>query len=82
MSPLLQTGVVVAIVLACTLSLLRRFLPRLSWQSQARLSYFLEREGRPAWLRRLGLALRPPIAASASASACGTGGCNACQGCK
>ncbi|HBD18872.1 MAG TPA: hypothetical protein DC063_01380 [Arenimonas sp.] len=80
MSPLLQTLVVAVIVLACTLSLLRRFLPRLSWQSQARLSYFLEREGRPAALRRLGLALRPPIAASASA--CGTGGCNTCQGCK
>jgi hypothetical protein len=80
MSPLLQWLVVAAVVLACSLSLLRRFLPRLSWQSQARLSYFLEREGRPAWLRRLGLALRPPMAASASA--CGTGGCNACNGCK
>lgn len=80
MSPLLQTGVVVAIVLACTLSLLRRFLPRLAWQAQARLSYFLERKGRPAALRRLGLALRPP--APVLSKACRTGGCNSCKSCQ
>ena len=80
MSPLLQSLVVLAIVLACSVSVLRRLAPRAAWQAQARLSYFLEREGRPAALRSLGLALRPPMAASASA--CGTGGCNACQGCK
>jgi len=80
MSPLMQTLVVAAIVLACTLSVLRRLAPRMAWQAQARLSYFLERPGRPAWLRRIGLWLRPPM--QATASACGTGGCNSCQTCK
>ncbi|MDY0021720.1 DUF6587 family protein [Arenimonas caeni] len=80
MSPLLQTAVVLAIVLACGVSVLRRLAPRAAWQAQARLSFFLERPGRPAWLRRLGLALRPPM--QATASACGTGGCNTCNGCK
>lgn len=80
MSPLLQTLVVAAIVLACSVSVLRRLAPRIAWQAQARLSYFLERLGRPAWLRRLGLWLRPPM--HATASACGTGSCNTCQTCK
>ncbi len=80
MSPLLQWLLVLAIVLACSLSVLRRLAPRLAWQAQARLSYFLERPGRPAWLRRLGQSLRPPM--QAVASACGTGGCNTCNGCK
>ena len=80
MSPLLQTAVVMAIVLACSVSVLRRLAPRIAWQAQARLSYFLERPGRPAWLRRLGLWLRPPM--QATASACGTGGCNTCNTCK
>ena len=80
MSPLLQSLVVVAIVLACSVSVLRRLAPRAAWQAQARLSYFLERQGRPAWLRRFGQSLRPPI--QVVATACGTGGCNTCNGCK
>lgn len=79
MSPLLQTAVVLAIVLACSVSVLRRLAPRAAWQAQARLSFFFERPGRPAWLRRLGIWLRPPM--QATASACGTGGCNTCKGC-
>ena len=79
MSPLLQTLVVAAIVLACSISVLRRLAPRATWQAQARLSFFFERPGRPVWLRRMGLALRPPM--QATASACGTGGCNTCKGC-
>ena len=80
MSPLLQSLVVVAIVLACSVSVLRRLVPRAAWQAQARLSYFLERTGRPVWLRRVGQSLRPPM--QATASACGTGGCDTCNGCK
>ena len=80
MSPLLQSLVVVAIVLACSVSVLRRLAPRAAWQAQARLSYFLERTGRPVLLRRVGQSLRPPM--QATASACGTGGCNTCNGCK
>ena len=79
MSPLLQTLLVSAIVLACAVSLLRRLAPRAAWQAQARLSYFFERAGRPAWLRRLGLALRPPL--QATTGACGTG-CSRCNACK
>ncbi|WP_290588957.1 DUF6587 family protein [Arenimonas sp. SCN 70-307] len=78
MSPLLQTLVVAAIVLACSLSVLRRLAPRAAWQAQARLSYFLERPGRPAWLQNLGLALRPPV--RAAAPGCGTR-CGACASC-
>ncbi|WP_374602602.1 DUF6587 family protein [Arenimonas sp.] len=79
MSPLLQSLVVLAIVLACSVSVLRRLAPRMAWQAQARLSFFLERDGRPGWLKRLGQSLRPPM--QASAAACGTGGCNTCRGC-
>lgn len=80
MSAFVQTLVVAAIVLACSLSLLRRLAPRTAWQAQARLSYYFERPGRPAVLRRLGLWLRPPM--QATAAACGTGGCNTCGTCK
>lgn len=79
MSMLLQLLVVTAIVLACGLSLLRRLAPRSAWQAQARLSYWFERADRPAWMRRIGIALRPPLVATTSA--CGTG-CSSCNGCK
>ena len=79
MSLLLQSLVVSFIVLACSLSLLRKFAPRAAWQAQARLSYALERPGRPAWLKRLGFALRPPMVATQGA--CGTG-CSSCGACK
>lgn len=79
MSLLLQWLLVGGIVLACSLSLLRRFAPRTMWQAQARLSYAIEREGRPAWLRRIGFALRPPMVATQGA--CGTG-CSRCGACK
>lgn len=78
MSPLLQSLVVGLVVLACTVSVVRRIAPRTAWQAQARLSFALERR-RAGWLRRLGRALRPPV--QAAAAACGTGGCNTCQSC-
>ncbi len=80
MSLALQSLVIGLLVLASAVSVFRRMAPRAAWQAQARLSFALERPGRPAWLRRFGLALRPPM--QATASACGTGGCNACNGCK
>lgn len=57
---------------------LRKLMPRTLWQAQARLSYALERPRRPAWLRRIGQALRPAM--RVSAAACGAG-CGRCKGC-
>ncbi|HEU0152367.1 MAG TPA: DUF6587 family protein [Arenimonas sp.] len=79
MSPLLQTLVVAAVVGLSLLSLLRKLAPAMMWQAQARLSYWLERETRPALLHRLGRALRPSL--QATTGACGTG-CSTCKACK
>lgn len=79
MSGVLQVLVVTAVVAWAALSVLRQLWPRGMWQAQARLSYLLEREGRPAWLRRIGFALRPPM--QATQAACGTG-CSACKACR
>jgi hypothetical protein len=78
-SALLQVFVVAAVVLFAALSVLRQLWPRGAWQAQARLSYAFEREGRPAWLRRVGFALRPPM--QATQAACGSG-CSSCKACK
>jgi hypothetical protein len=69
---------VAAIVGISALSLLRRLAPRGMWQAQARLSFYFERPGRPAWLRRVGLWLRPSLAASGGA--CGSA-CSRCRAC-
>jgi hypothetical protein len=79
MSPALQAVVVAVVVGISALSLLRALAPRAMWQAQARVSYWLERPGRPAGLRRVGAWLRPSLAVTASA--CGTG-CSACKACK
>ena len=79
MSALLQDFVVAIVVLFAALSVLRQLWPRGAWQAQARLSYAFEREGRPAWLRRVGFALRPPM--QATQAACGSG-CSSCKACK
>ena len=67
MSPGLQLATVCLLVAWSGLVVLRRLAPRASWQAQARLSYWLERPGRPAWLRRIGAWLRPSLAVTASA---------------
>lgn len=79
MSALLQVLVVAAVVAFAALSLLRQLWPRGMWQAQARLSYAFERQGRPAWLKRVGFALRPPM--QATQTACGSG-CSTCRACK
>lgn len=79
MSHGLQLALVGLVIAWSAAVLLRRMMPRTAWQAQARLSYALERPGRPAWLRRLGFALRPPM--RVTASACGTS-CARCQACK
>ena len=79
MSHGLQLAIIGLLVAWSGVVVLRRLAPRAAWQAQARLSYALERPGRPAWVRRLGLALRPPM--KATASACGTG-CSTCGACK
>lgn len=69
----------IALVLAWSAAVvLRRLMPRALWQAQARLSYALERPGRPAWLRWIGRAVRPAL--RVSAAACGAG-CGRCKGC-
>jgi hypothetical protein len=78
-SALLQALLVAAVVAFAALSVLRQLWPRGAWQAQARLSHALEREGLPAWLRRVGFALRPPM--QATQAACGSG-CNACKTCR
>lgn len=79
MSALLQVLLVSAVVLYAALSVLRQFWPRGAWQAQARLSYFLERAGRPAWLRRVGVALRPTMAVTSKACGTSCGSCKACD---
>ena len=79
MSALFQGVAVAAVVLLAAVSVLRQLWPRGAWQAQARLSYAFEREGRPAWLRRVGFALRPPM--QATQAACGSG-CSSCRACK
>ena len=79
MSALLQGVLVAAVVAFALVSLLRQLWPRGAWQAQARLSYAFEREGRPAWLKRVGFALRPPM--QATQAACGNG-CSRCKACK
>ena len=79
MSALLQVFVVAIVVLFAALSVLRQLWPRGAWQAQARLSSAFDREGRPAWLRRVGFALRPPM--QATQAACGSG-CSSCKACK
>jgi hypothetical protein len=78
-SALLQALLVAAVVAFAALSVLRQLWPRGAWQAQARLSYALERAGLPAWLRRVGFALRPPL--QATQAACGSG-CARCRACK
>ena len=79
MSALLQVLLVAIVVAWAALSVLRQLWPRGLWQAQARLSYWFERQGRPAWLRRVGFALRPPMVATQAA--CGSG-CSTCRACK
>lgn len=76
MSGLVQHLVIYALVLWCVWRLLRKYLPSWSWQSQARLSFFLETR-HSAWIRRLGRHLRP---APAIPQGCDTH-CNACRKC-
>lgn len=78
MSPGLQLATVGLLMAWSGTVVLRRLAPRTMWQAQARLSFTLERPGRPAWTRRLGMSLRPSPAVTTPA--CGSG-CNACRRC-
>lgn len=78
MSESLQLAVVGLIVLACAWRAFKRYAPKTAWRLQASLSYSLERKGRPAWLARIGLWLRP--VETASGQGCGSG-CSSCGGC-
>lgn len=79
MSPGLQLAVIGLLVGWSGLAVLRKLAPRATWQAQARLSFAFEQPGRPAWCRRLGAALRPPM--NATVPACGTG-CDRCGACR
>ena len=78
MSESLQLTVVGLIVLACAWRAFKRYAPKTAWRLQAALSYSLERKGRPAWIARIGLWLRP--VETANGQGCGSG-CNTCGGC-
>lgn len=78
MSHGLQLAIIGLLVAWSGVALLRRLAPRAAWQAQARLSYAFEKPGRPAWLRRVGFALRPPM--KVASPTCGTR-CGDCAGC-
>ena len=79
MSALLQVLLVAIVVAWAALSVLRQLWPRGLWQAQARLSYAFERKGRPAWLKRVGVALRPTMAVTSKACGTSCGSCKACD---
>ena len=77
----MQSLVVAVIVLACAWRALRGLAPALAWRMQAWVAYGFERPGRAAWMRRIGVWLRPAIA---TGGGCGTGpgsGCASCGSC-
>jgi hypothetical protein len=78
MSTTVQSVVVAAIVLACAWRVLRGFAPRLAWRAQAWVAFGFERPGRPAWVRRIGLWLRPVVPV---VTGCGSGASSACSAC-
>ncbi len=78
MSHGLQLALIALVIAWSAAVVLRRLMPRALWQAQARLSYALERPGRPAWLRWIGRTVRPAL--RVSAAACGAG-CGRCKGC-
>mgnify|MGYP006982845037 CR=1 FL=1 len=58
MSPLWQHVLIYALVLWCAFRLLRKYAPAMSWQQQAKISFFFERQHWSAF-QRIGRALRP-----------------------
>jgi hypothetical protein len=78
MNELLQALIVGFVVLVCAWQALRRYAPKSAWRLQATLSYAFERNGRPAWSRRIGRWLRP--GEISRGQGCG-GGCTSCSGC-
>ena len=78
MTPALQSLVVALIVLACAVRVFARYAPRTAWRLQAAVAYFFEKNGRPAWSRRLGIRLRPAVP---TVTSCGSGASSACSAC-
>ncbi|KFN41066.1 DUF6587 family protein [Arenimonas oryziterrae] len=78
MSDSLQLLIVGLIVAVCAWRAIKRYAPKTAWRSQAGLSYFFERKGRPAWSRAFGHWLRPTEVATGDG--CGSG-CSTCGGC-
>ena len=70
----LQYAVVAAVVALSAWMVLRRQFPAAARRLRVALAVPLVRDGRPAWMRALGLWIAPPVAGGGR----GCGGCNGC----
>lgn len=70
----LQHAAVAVLVIASAWSVVRHQFPALAHRLRIALALPLVREGRPAWMRRLGVRIAPP--GDNAATACG--GCRGC----
>ncbi len=71
----LQYAVVAAVVALSAWMVLRRQFPAAARRLRVALAVPLVRDGRPAWMRALGLWIAPPVASGSR----GCGGCNGCD---
>lgn len=71
----LQYAVIAAVVALSAWMVLRRQFPAAARRLRVALAVPLVRDGRPAWMRALGLWIAPPVAGGGR----GCGGCNGCD---
>ncbi|MBB1471633.1 MULTISPECIES: DUF6587 family protein [unclassified Luteimonas] len=72
-----QYGVVALVVLLAAWMALRRQFPGTTRRLRIAVALPLVRDGRPPWMRRLGLRIAP--AGSGSGTSCGGGSCGGCS---
>ncbi|MDF3981584.1 hypothetical protein P3W24_06360 [Luteibacter sp. PPL201] len=73
---IVQGVVVGVVVLASAYVAFRKLLPKTSTRTLAAISASLNRDGRSAWLRRMGRRLQPTAATGSCGDGCGS--CNSC----
>ena len=78
MSESLQLLIVGLVVGLCAWRAVKRYAPKSAWRLQASLSYWFEKQARPAWSKAIGRWLRPSEVVSGGG--CGSG-CSTCGGC-
>jgi hypothetical protein len=81
MNPTVQAVIVGVVVLACAWRAFARYAPATAWRARATLAYALERPGRPAWLRWVGVRLRPSLQLKTAGCGSDDGGCSSCGTC-